>query len=240
MSPYGSDFGYLDTGAMYRAVTWLVLRDGLPLDELSANEDRLSALLASSPLDIRTDPADRAVAIAGQDVTEVIRGDEVTSAVSAVAATPAVRAHLSGLQRRLALAAVAGSGGIVVEGRDIGTAIFPDARLKVWLTASAEARGRRRAAEHSDNAQPAQTTVEAVVEDLARRDELDSTRKASPLHCAPDAHVVDTTTMSADEVIKAVVDLWQVVELPIETAGQQNDSTPQKSTLQDSSTGAAR
>jgi cytidylate kinase len=234
-------FGYLDTGAMYRAVTWLVLDAGLPVDALSEETERLGGLLDSAVLDLSTDPADRRVRIAGHDVTEVIRGPEVTTAVSAVAATPAVRAHLSTLQRRLAMAAVARSGGIVVEGRDIGTAIFPDAGLKIWLTASPEARGRRRAAEHSDGAQVEESAVEGAVEQLAKRDTLDSTRKLSPLHCAEDAHVIDTTPLSAEQVIEAVLGLWNTVELPDAADSRPSQAAdPHSDDLQDSATGAAR
>jgi cytidylate kinase len=232
-------FGYLDTGAMYRAVTWLVLDDGgLPVDSLSDHTDRLTALLDVAELLVGTSPGDRGVSIGGHDVTEVIRGPEVTAAVSAVAATPSVRAHLSSLQRSLAAAAITESGGIVVEGRDIGTVIFPDARLKIWLTASAEARGRRRAAEHSEGTRLEESAIEGAVEQLARRDGLDSTRKLSPLHCAEDAHVIDTTPLTADEVIDAVVALWNTVELP-DAAGP-GDAHQTNDHLQDSATGATR
>ncbi|MDX6211357.1 MAG: CMP/dCMP kinase [Frankiales bacterium] len=234
-------FGYLDTGAMYRAVTWLVLDAGLPLGDLSEQTERLHALLEGAALELSTDPADRHVRIAGHDVTEVIRGPEVTGAVSAVAATPAVRAHLSGLQRTLAMAAVARSGGIVVEGRDIGTAIFPDAGLKIWLTASPEARGRRRAAEHSDGAPVEASAVDGTVEQLARRDTLDSTRKHSPLQRAEDAHVIDTTPLSAEQVVDAVLALWGTVELPDDAADRPaRGNHPHADDLQDSATGASR
>jgi cytidylate kinase len=234
-------FGYLDTGAMYRAVTWLVLDAGLPLQDLSEQTERLDALLDGAVLELTTDPADRHVRIAGHDVTEVIRGPEVTGAVSAVAATPAVRAHLSTLQRSLAMTAVTSSGGIVVEGRDIGTAIFPDAGLKIWLTASPEARGRRRAAEHSDGAPVEESAVEGAVEQLARRDTLDSTRKHSPLHCAEDAHVIDTTPLSAEQVVDAVLALWNTVEVPDGTAGRPGRGDhPHSDDLQGSATGASR
>jgi CMP/dCMP kinase len=231
-------FGYLDTGAMYRAVTWLVLDAALALGSLADETERLTELLDGSELVVGTAPGDREVSIGGHDVTEVIRGPEVTAAVSAVAATPAVRAHLSSLQRSLAAAAVAQAGGIVVEGRDIGTVIFPDARLKIWLTASAEARGRRRAAEHSEGTQLEESAIEGAVEQLARRDGLDSTRKLSPLHCAEDAHVIDTTPLTADEVIDAVVALWNTVELP-DAAGSGESHQPHDH-LQDSATGATR
>jgi cytidylate kinase len=216
----------------------LVLDAGLPLDSLADQTESLTELLDGAALVVGTATGDRDVSIGGHDVTEVIRGPEVTTAVSAVAATPAVRAHLSSLQRSLAAAAIGESGGIVVEGRDIGTVIFPDARLKIWLTASAEARGRRRAAEHSEGAQLEESAIEGAVEQLARRDGLDSTRKLSPLHCAEDAHVIDTTPLTADEVIDAVVALWNTVELP-DAAGSAEADQPHDQ-MQDSATGAAR
>ena len=116
-------FGYLDTGAMYRAITWLVLEDGLPLDALAGTA--LNHLLETSELVVGTTPQERGVRVAGHDVTEVIRGPEVTAAVSAVAATSAVRGFLAQRQRDLAAQMIAEHGGAVVEGRDIGTVIFP-------------------------------------------------------------------------------------------------------------------
>jgi CMP/dCMP kinase len=239
-------FGYLDTGAMYRAVTWLVLDAGLALSTLAEQADQLQTLLAESPLQISTDPGDRHVSIAGHDVTEVIRGSEVTTAVSAVAATPVVRAHLSVLQRTMAATAVAERGGIIVEGRDIGTVIFPDARLKIWLTASPEARGRRRATELSDGTQPETSAIQGTLEQLAKRDGLDSTRQVSPLQRAEDAHVLDTTPLSAEQVIDAVLALWDTIELPdsAQPAGSPSATGPTQPArtdhLLDSTTGAVR
>ncbi|BEP15963.1 (d)CMP kinase [Acidothermaceae bacterium B102] len=211
-------FGYLDTGAMYRAITWLVLDSGLPTGQVAADPTRLGALLEGASLVVGTTPVARLVQVAGQDVTDAIRGPEVTSAVSAVAALPAVRAFLSRRQRELAAAMIADSGGAVIEGRDIGTVIFPDARLKVWLTASPEARGRRRAVEQSDGSAPAAAAVEGTVEQLARRDGLDSSRTISPLQRADDAHAIDTTPYTAQEVIDLVLGLWNTVELPDATS----------------------
>jgi cytidylate kinase len=231
-------FGYLDTGAMYRAITWLVLEAGLPLDDLAGSA--LDELLASSVLAVGTTPDERGVRINGHDVTQVIRGPEVTAAVSAVAATPMVRAHLSSLQRDLAHDMVLTRGGAVVEGRDIGTVIFPDARLKVWLTASPEARGRRRAVELADGAPPATTVVAGSVEQLARRDGLDSSRQVSPLHQAEDAHPIDTTPYTAQEVIDLVLGLWNTVELPADDPLTGSTGSHHDGHLHDSPTGAAR
>jgi CMP/dCMP kinase len=237
-------FGYLDTGAMYRAVTWLVLDAGLPLDGLASHTDQLTALLDSADLVIGTTPEDREVHIAGHDVTEVIRGAVVTAAVSAVAAVPAVRAHLSQLQRQLGEAMAADRGGAVVEGRDIGTVIFPAARLKIWLTASPEARGRRRAVELSDGTPPESATVEGAVEQLARRDGLDASRQTSPTQRADDAHTIDTTPFTADEVIQAVLALWDTVTLPDAASPPRppgsSGTDRRHDNLHDSPTGAAR
>jgi len=181
---------YLDTGAMYRAVTAAVL---------AANADpndpaRVSAIVTELDLDVSTDAAPARVSVDGRDVTGEIRGAGVTAAVSAVSAVPAVRAAMVARQRRLI-----GSGGIVVEGRDIGTAVAPDADLKVFLTADAGERAARRAQETDS----ALATTEA---DLARRDRLDATRAASPLAQAPDALVLDSTHLAPDAVVARILD----------------------------------
>jgi cytidylate kinase len=231
-------FGYLDTGAMYRAITWLVLEAGLPLDALAGPD--LDALLEGSGLIVGTTPEERAVRVGGQDVTDVIRGAVVTSAVSTVAATPSVRAYLSQRQRDLAADMVSAHGGAVIEGRDIGSVIFPDARLKIWLTASPEARGRRRAVELADGAAPASSVVEGAVEQLARRDGLDSSRQVSPLQQAEDAHPIDTTPYTAQEVIDLVLGLWNTVELPDDGTFTAPPGSRHDERLHDSPTGAAR
>ncbi|MCC6435592.1 MAG: (d)CMP kinase [Acidimicrobiales bacterium] len=185
------DLRYLDTGAMYRAVTAAVLRAGIAPDDAGA----VAELAGRSQLEV----AER-VTIDGVDVTEEIRGPAVTAAVSAVAANAAVRATLVERQR----AWVRRHGGGVLEGRDIGTVVFPDAALKVYLTASPDARAARRAAEGT-----AGLDRVAVAADLARRDRLDSSREASPLATADDAVMVDTTDMTIDEVVAHVAELWQ-------------------------------
>ncbi|WP_025620004.1 (d)CMP kinase [Salinispora cortesiana] len=177
---------YLDTGAMYRAVTWAVLRSGVDLADPSA----VAKVAGETELGIGTDPEGYGVTADGVPIEVEIRGPEVTGAVSAVAAVPAVRSMLVIRQRDLAAAA----GRIVVEGRDIGAVVAPDADLKVYLTASAAARAARRSAEDSTDA--GQTAA-----DLARRDRLDSTRKADPMTQAPDAVVLDTTELGIDEVV---------------------------------------
>ncbi len=148
------------------------------------------------------DPPDFDTAfLAGEDVSHEIRGDEVTAAVSAVSAVPAVRARLVQLQRELA----AGEGAVVVEGRDIGTVVLPDADVKIYLTASAEERARRRNAQNIANGLP--DDYEAVLADVVRRDHLDSSRAVSPMRAAEDALIVDTSAMSESEVVTHLEDL---------------------------------
>ncbi|MFY1575750.1 (d)CMP kinase [Verrucosispora sp. WMMD703] len=177
---------YLDTGAMYRAITWAVLRSGVDLTDAQA----VAKVAGEVDLRIGTDPAGYGVTVDGVNVETDIRGPEVTAAVSAVAAVPAVRALLVARQRDM----INKAGRIVVEGRDIGSVVTPDADLKVYLTASAAARAARRSAENASD-------VAATAADLARRDQLDSTRKADPLAQAPDAVVLDTTELGIDEVV---------------------------------------
>lgn len=183
------DARYLDTGAMYRAVTWAVLRSGVDVNDA----DAVAKVAAEVNLLIGTDPEEPAVRVDGVAVDKEIRGPEVTGAVSAVSAVPAVRALLVAQQRKL----IAAAGRIVVEGRDIGMVVAPDADLKVFLTASADARAHRRSAESA-------TDVTATAADLARRDQLDSTRATSPLQQAPGATVLDTTALGIDEVVAAL------------------------------------
>ncbi|MBE1561276.1 (d)CMP kinase [Nonomuraea africana] len=183
---------YLDTGAMYRAITWWMLRKGVDLSDQAAIASR-----ADEPVLVSgTDPESPAIQVDGVDVAGPIRSQEVTAAVSLVAAVPEVRARLVALQRE-----IIGSGDIVVEGRDIGTVVAPDATLKVYLTASAEARATRRTAELTG------TSVEAQQAAMARRDTLDSTRKTDPLSMAVGAVELDTTALNLDEVIAEVLRL---------------------------------
>jgi len=187
---------YLDTGAMYRAVTLAVLRAGVAPDGPDA-----VAVAVAADLESVTDPAAPTIRLAGEDVEAEIRGPEVTQAVSAVSALPEVRAVLVKRQREL----IAGVDGIVVEGRDIGSVVVPDALLKVYLTASEEIRAARRGAQ--DRKAGRITDDSAVLADVRRRDQLDSTRKTSPLHAAPDALVLDTDTLSVDVVLDELLRL---------------------------------
>ncbi|HET6825417.1 MAG TPA: (d)CMP kinase [Amnibacterium sp.] len=188
---------YLDTGAMYRAVTWLVLDRDVRLDDSAA----IASLAREMDLQVDTDPERRGVTVGGTDVTQEIRSAQVTGSVSAVSAVGDVRAVMVRRQRELI-----GSGGIVVEGRDIGTTVAPDAPVKIFLTADEGVRAQRRGAEIAGRALDA-STVAATEEALRRRDAADSGRAASPLTQAPDATVIDSTRLSADAVIARIVDL---------------------------------
>jgi cytidylate kinase len=195
---------YLDTGAMYRAVAWRVLRDGRnPWDRQAA-----AAAAADARIELGTDADAPTVTVDGVDVTRSIRGEAVTAAVSPVSAVPAVRERMLSRQRELiaASARAGGAGGIVVEGRDIGTVVAPDAPVKVFLTASPRERARRRAEERGRRPGPAsEADISRTHDALTVRDRLDSTREASPLAQADDALVIDSTELPADEVVRLVV-----------------------------------
>jgi cytidylate kinase len=187
---------YLDTGAMYRAMTWWMLRHDVPVDDPAAVASRC----AEPTIESGTDPVHPTITVDGFDVAAAIRTPEVTGAVSAVSAVPQVRARLLLLQREAIDGALRDGTGIVVEGRDIGSVVWPQARPKVYLTASASARAARRAGElHSDLA--------AVAADIDRRDRLDSSRATSPLVRPEDAVELDTSELDIDEVVQRLVDL---------------------------------
>jgi cytidylate kinase len=182
---------------MYRIVTLAALRARVDLDDIPAIE----SVAEDVPLSVGYDPDEDRAYLGAEDVSAEIRGDAVTKAVSAVSAVPAVRARLVGLQRELA----SGTSSVVVEGRDIGTVVLPDADVKIFLTASAEERARRRNEQNIANGLG--DDFEGVLADVRRRDHLDSTRAVSPLRAADDALVVDTSDMSEDEVIAHLVAL---------------------------------
>lgn len=188
---------YLDTGAMYRAMTYAVLDAAIdPLDSAAV------AAFASRPeITSGTDPLHPTISVNGIDVAVPIRSESVTSAVSPVSAVPEVRARLVALQREHVSQARDAGVGIVVEGRDIGTVVLPDADLKVYLTADPAVRAARRAAETGTDA------VAATEAALKARDAFDSSRATSPLAQADDAVVVDTTEMTLPQVIDHVCDL---------------------------------
>ncbi|MFI6824169.1 (d)CMP kinase [Micromonospora sp. NPDC050187] len=188
----GINARYLDTGAMYRAVTWAVLRSGVD----PADAEAVAKVAGEIDLRIGTDPQGYGVTVDGRAVDTDIRGAQVTGAVSAVAAVPAVRTLLVARQRDM----IAHAGRMVVEGRDIGSVVAPDAELKVYLTASEAARAQRRSAQDS-------AELSATAADLARRDRLDSTRKTDPLQQSADAVVLDTTELGIDEVVTRLQEL---------------------------------
>jgi CMP/dCMP kinase len=189
---------YLDTGAMYRAVTLAVIRAGLDPDSADAEQ---VAIDAAKSIRSVTDPSAPLVLLDGEDVEAEIRGPEVTGAVSAVSAKPQVRAALVEQQREM----IAENPGIVVEGRDIGSVVVPDAPLKVYLTASEEVRAARREAQDRKAGRTADHAT--VLADVRRRDRLDSTRKTSPLHAAADALVLDTDDLPVDAVLTELLRL---------------------------------
>lgn len=193
--------GYLDTGAMYRMVTLAVLRAGTDL----ADPDAIAGVARKAEIGIGTSPDEATVTLAGEDVAAEIRGADVTTAVSPVSAVPAVRELLVARQREIIAEVLGRVGGIVVEGRDIGTVVSPDAPLKIFLTASAEVRAARRSAQ--DSAAGRESSVDVAKAAVERRDHLDSTRAASPLREAEDAVEVDTSALNIDQVIVALAEL---------------------------------
>lgn len=193
--------GYLDTGAMYRVITLAVLRAGTDLGDPAA----IAKVAGSTDLAVGADPVDPVVLLDDADVGAEIRGDEVTAAVSAVAAVPEVRELLVDAQRQIIEGVLADVGGIVVEGRDIGTVVVPDAELKVFLTAAPEIRAARRTAQHSAAGRAVNHTD--VLRAVDRRDRLDSTRAADPLRAAADAVEVDTSELDLERVITALLEL---------------------------------
>ena len=188
---------YLDTGAMYRIVTLAVLRAGVDPADAAA----VGAVAAEVRLSVGYDPDVDHCCLGAEDVSAEIRGDEVTGAVSAVSSVPAVRERMVGLQRALAQ----GQGSVVVEGRDIGTVVLPAADVKIFLTASAETRARRR--NDQNVAAGLADDYEGVLADVRRRDHLDSTRAVSPLRAADDAVIVDTSEMTEAEVVDHLLKL---------------------------------
>lgn len=190
-------FRHLDTGAMYRAIAWFALEEGIPLDDAEG----LAELAAAHPVSFEYEAGATlatAVFVNGFDVTRAIRTPEVDAAVSPVSAVAAVRTALVARQRELAA-----ERDTVVEGRDIGTVVFPHAEVKVFLTASAEERARRRQIDLA--AQGHDVEQGEVQARLERRDRYDSTREASPLAIAEDAELLDTTGLSVDEVVDEIV-----------------------------------
>ena len=193
-------FSCLDTGAMYRAVAWRAIRDGVSLEDAVA----LGALARTCTIGFRHeagDPVPRRVFVDGVEVTNDIRTAEIDRSVSAVSAVPAVRQALVEQQRR-----IGAQGNYVVEGRDIGTEVFPNAEVKVFLTASAEERAHRRVRQNADRG-VGSIDYQEVLADIIRRDELDSSRDTAPLRPAKDAVLLDSSSMHVEEVIASICGL---------------------------------
>ena len=198
--------GYLDTGAMYRAATVAVLDAGVSLDDKVA----VARAVAEARIEVGIDARREVVTVDGVDVRDRIRGAEVTRAVSPVSAVPAVRRRLVAQQRAL----VAEAEAVVVEGRDIGTVVLPEATLKIYLTASPEVRAQRRAGQLGVTDRD---KIAALARDMRRRDEYDSRRADSPLRPAEDAIVVDSTDLDRTAVVDRIVELARSAV----TAGEQ-------------------
>ena len=184
----------IETGAMYRALAFKALEDGVPLDD----EKKLAGLAAQSRIELTPNLEGNRVLLDGNDVTECLRSQEVTDAASKVSIHPAVREWMVAAQRK-----IGAGGGIVMEGRDIGTKVFPDAEVKIFLDAAPEIRGTRRFLQS-----PASGVHEAsVVAELQARDQRDRTRANSPLAPAPDAVLIDSTYLTLDQVLARAVEV---------------------------------
>ena len=193
-------FSCLDTGAMYRCIAWWALNHDIALDDaeaLGAVAEQMEIAFGIEP----GNPAPKQVFIDGIDVTSAIRTAEIDRSVSAASSIPAVRTALVEQQRR-----IGNAGNYVVEGRDIGTTVFPNAEVKVFMTASAEERARRRVKQNLERG-VGDTDFDSVLADINRRDELDSNRGTSPLRAADDAVMLDTSKMSIEEVVEFICDL---------------------------------
>jgi cytidylate kinase len=187
-------YRHIDTGAMYRAVAWKALQEGIDLEHESVVAD----LARRAEVDV----GDGRVRIDGYDVATAIRTADIDTAAAIVARQPGVRDALIARQR-----AAGEEGGVVMEGRDIGTVVFPVADVKIFLDASPEERARRRATDPAHAAGKGTTTIQDVATALAERDRIDSTREASPLKIADDAVRIDTTAMSIDEAVARVMEV---------------------------------
>jgi len=193
---------YFDTGVMYRVVTWVALQRGVPIED----EEAISELARQVPIDIVPptvqDGRQYTVLADGQDVTWEIRRPEVDYQVSPVSAYVQVRAALTAQQRRIGQ-----RGKVVMVGRDIGTVVLPEARLKVYLEATVEERARRRYRERQQRGD--NCVYRDILRDMRRRDKIDSERAAAPLRAAPDAVIIDTTDMDVEQVVQRIHKLWK-------------------------------
>jgi CMP/dCMP kinase len=197
----------IETGAMYRALAFKAIESGVSLDD----EKKLAALADKSRIELTPNPDGNRVLLDGADVTECLRSQEVTDAASKVSVHPAVREWMVAAQRKMGA-----GGGIVMEGRDIGTKVFPDAEVKIFLDAAPEIRGTRRFQQS-----PAAATHEAsVVAELQARDHRDRTRANSPLEPATDAVLIDSTYLTLDQVLARAV---EVIDAKLSTSGQRSE-----------------
>jgi len=191
-------YTYIDTGAMYRAVTLYFIRNNIAWD----NKMQLEQTLQMISIDFHRDPKSKknTVQLNGEPVEEFIRDSAVSSRVSEVSALPAVRAKLVKIQR-----AMGKNGGVVMDGRDIGTVVFPDAELKIFMTADISIRAKRRKVELQERGR--EISLEEVTHNLMMRDKIDTTRKESPLIKAPDAIEIDTSRLTFEMQLQLVYDL---------------------------------
>lgn len=190
----------LDTGAMYRAITWAVVRAGVDPED----SERVAEVARDADIQLDTRPDVSLVRVNGINVTQEIRSAEVTSAVSAVSAVPQVRERLVDLQRETVERS---DHGIVIEGRDIGTVVLPDARLKIYLTADPRVRAKRRGIQLGHIM--SESELDDMQQTIMERDSKDSSRDISPLKAAPDAVIIDTTNLTQDEVVLEITALAQ-------------------------------
>lgn len=197
-------YRYIDSGAMYRAVTLYAMRHGMIDSDRNVDVEALSAALPSIEIDFRVEGDSQATLLNGEDVEQEIRSMPVSTNVSPVAAVPSVRHALVKMQQALGR-----SKGIVMDGRDIGTTVFPDAEMKVFVTASAQTRAQRRLAELI--AKGSQTSFEEVLANVVERDHIDETRAESPLRKAFDARSLDNSLMTLDEQNRWLLDLYNEI-----------------------------
>lgn len=206
---------YIDSGATYRAAALKALEDGVSPDDARAAISSIS----QAEIELRPQRSQLRILLNGKDVTGQIRSPEVTLAAAQISRLPEVRAKLVALQRTFARGP-----GVVMEGRDIGTIVFPDAPLKIFLTARPEERAHRRLIEGKERGRNA--TLEQTAYEIGRRDQLDAERKISPLVAAPDARVIDSSTLTADQVVDHIIELAR--ERGLLSASQKAKSKGQK------------
>lgn len=191
----GLGFNYIDTGAMYRAVTLLILRHVYDFDD----EDLLTVLAENADIDLTHDPqASTRVYLNGEDVTDSIRDPEISRYVSRVAKIPGIREQMLQMQRKMGA-----RGNVIMEGRDIGTAVLPDADFKFFLTASTEERAKRRQAELASKGHLIE--LEDLIKEITQRDYIDSSRETAPLKPAPDAEIIDCTDLTIEQVVEHII-----------------------------------